>query len=61
MTDELKNEILNAETLSKVEDKDSLVFVDDNPAERHIISGLDGVAVPELGDPETYINILDRS
>lgn len=41
--------------------QDSLVFVDDNPAERHIISGLDGVAVPELGDPETYINILDRS
>lgn len=41
---------------------DSFVFVDDNPAERHIIrQSLTGTAVPEVGGPETYINILDRS
>jgi FkbH-like protein len=42
--------------------QDSLVFVDDNPAERHIIeSQVSGVAVPELEGPDTYIKILDRS
>ncbi len=42
--------------------QDSLVFVDDNPAEREIIrTQLDGVAVPEIGSPEQYIRILDRS
>lgn len=42
--------------------QDSLVFVDDNPAEREIIrTQLDGVAVPEMGSPEQYIRILDRS
>ena len=41
---------------------DSLVFIDDNPAERHIISEqVQDVAVPEMGEPDTYINILDRS
>ena len=41
---------------------DAIVFVDDNPAERHIISGqVRDVAVPELGMPESYINILDKS
>ena len=40
---------------------DSLVFVDDNPAERHIVrENVPGVAVPELGEPETYITTLDR-
>ncbi len=41
---------------------DSLVFVDDNPAERHRVkTGAPEAAVPELGPPETYIRILDRS
>nr|WP_251500372.1 HAD-IIIC family phosphatase [Otoolea muris] len=41
---------------------DSLVFVDDNPAERHRVrTGAPETAVPELGPPETYIRILDRS
>lgn len=41
---------------------DSLVFVDDNPAEREIIKAqVPGVAVPEIGTPEQYIRILDHS
>lgn len=41
---------------------DSLVFVDDNPAEREIIRAqVPGVAVPEMGTPEQYIRILDHS
>lgn len=42
--------------------EDSLVFVDDNPAEREIIRQQNkGVAVPEIGTPEQYIRILDHS
>lgn len=42
--------------------QDSLVFVDDNPAEREIIrTQLSGTAVPELVSPEQYIRILDHS
>lgn len=41
---------------------ESLVFVDDNPAEREIVrSQLPGTAVPDLKTPEQYIRILDRS
>ena len=41
---------------------DSLVFVDDNPAEREIVrSQVPGAAVPEIGTPEQYIRILDHS
>lgn len=41
---------------------DSLVFVDDNPAEREIVSAnVPGVAVPDIGTPEQYIRILNRS
>lgn len=45
---------------------DAFVFVDDNPAERHIVSRMPGTAVPEmtegqLPEPERYIRILDRS
>lgn len=41
---------------------DSLVFVDDNPAERHIVSSqVPETAVPEIGSPEQYISVLDRS
>ena len=42
--------------------QDSLVFVDDNPAEREIVrSSLSGVAVPRMDSPEQYIRVLDRS
>ncbi len=41
---------------------DSLVFVDDNPAEREIVAAqLPMVAVPDLGnDPARFIEIIDR-
>lgn len=41
---------------------DSLVFVDDNPAERMIVEEqVKTVAVPEMTTPETYIHTIDRS
>ena len=41
---------------------DSLVFVDDNPAERDIVRAqVPGVAVPEIGSPEQYIRVLDHA
>lgn len=41
---------------------ESIVFVDDNPAERAIVRDfLKSTAVPEVGSVETYIPILDRS
>lgn len=41
---------------------DSLVFVDDNPAERDIVGvQIPGAAVPEIGAPEQYIRVLDHS
>lgn len=41
---------------------DSLVFVDDNPAEREIIkTQLNDVSAPEIGSPEQYIRVLDHS
>ena len=41
---------------------ESLVFVDDNPAERHIVSEqLKGVCAPELSSVEHYIEVLDRN
>lgn len=41
---------------------ESLVFVDDNPAERHMVrSQLPFVAVPEVSDIEDFIRILDQS
>lgn len=41
---------------------ESLVFVDDNPAERAIIEGtLSGVAIPAIEKPEHYIEIIDKS
>ena len=40
---------------------DSLVFVDDNPAEREIVaSQVAGVTVPDIGTPEQYIRVLDH-
>lgn len=41
---------------------DSFVFIDDNPAERHIVrQNHPEVSVPEVGSPETYIHVIDRS
>ncbi len=41
--------------------QDSLVFVDDNPAEREIVRAqTPGVAAPEIGTPEQYIRVLDH-
>ena len=41
---------------------ESLVFVDDNPAERHIVkSQMPNVATPEISDVSNYIQTLDRS
>ncbi len=41
---------------------ESIVFIDDNPAERAIVSAqLPGVAVPEIGSVEDYIRTIDRS
>lgn len=41
---------------------DSFVFVDDNPAEREIVSAqFPGVAVPAMDAPENFIKILDHS
>lgn len=40
---------------------DALVFVDDNPVERGIVSAqVPSVAVPEVGDATTYLQTLDR-
>ncbi len=41
---------------------ESLVFIDDNPAERHIVSEqLPGVMAPDIGSVQEYIKIIDRS
>ncbi len=40
---------------------DSLVFVDDNPAERAIVSDSLPCAVPEISTVESYIRTLDRN
>ena len=42
--------------------QDSLVFVDDNPAEQEIIrQSLPRVAVPRVEKPEEYVKLIDRS
>lgn len=41
---------------------ESLVFVDDNPVERHIVSGqLKGVNTPDIGEVHEYIQTIDRA
>ena len=41
---------------------DSLVFVDDNPAEREIVrANLPSVSTPELVEPECYESVIDHS
>lgn len=40
---------------------ESLVFIDDNPAERHIVTEqLKGVVAPEIGQVHQYIHTIDR-
>ncbi|MDO5118217.1 MAG: HAD-IIIC family phosphatase, partial [Eggerthellaceae bacterium] len=41
---------------------DSVVFVDDNPAERAIIRGnVPEAAVPEVGEAQNFISVIDRA
>lgn len=41
---------------------ESLVFIDDNPAERHIVTEqLPGVCAPNIGQVQEYIKNIDRS
>lgn len=41
---------------------ESLVFIDDNPAERHIVTEqLKGVAAPDIGEVFQYIQAIDHS
>lgn len=41
---------------------DSIVFIDDNPAEREIVkSQLSGVVSPDIGTVENYIQIIDKA
>lgn len=41
---------------------ESLVFVDDNPAERHIVSEqIPGVSTPEIGESHQYMINIDRN
>ena len=41
---------------------ESLVFVDDNPAERHIVTEqISGVSAPEIGESHQYIVNIDRN
>lgn len=55
-----KNLVDTAEALNIM--PDSMVFVDDNPAERAIVERtVPGVAVPVMDNPENYIRVLDRA
>ena len=41
---------------------DSFVFVDDNPVERSLVENqVAGISVPEVGAPETYIDVIDSN
>ncbi|MCR4922619.1 MAG: HAD-IIIC family phosphatase [Lachnospiraceae bacterium] len=40
---------------------ESFVFVDDNPAEREIVSAQLDMPAPEIGSVEDYIRVIDRS
>lgn len=59
---EPKDRNLAAEALEMNLLPESFVFVDDNPAEREIVrQSIPGCAVPEVGNVESYINIIDRA
>lgn len=41
---------------------EAFVFVDDNPAEREIVrQSIEGTAIPELGEVEQYLSIIDKA
>ncbi|MCH5193782.1 MAG: HAD-IIIC family phosphatase [Oscillospiraceae bacterium] len=40
---------------------ESLVFIDDNPAERHIVEQIEGVCAPDIGSIRDYIRVIDRN
>jgi len=41
---------------------ESLVFVDDNPAERFMVGEqIEGVSVPEIGEVQDYVRVIDRN
>ena len=40
---------------------ESIVFADDNPAEREIVSAQLGIAAPVIDVPENYIRVIDRN
>lgn len=41
---------------------ESLVFIDDNPVERHLVTGqLPGVSAPEIGESHQYVLNIDRN
>ncbi len=54
-----ENLLAMAEELSLL--PESFVFVDDNPAERELVSAQTNAAAPDIGNPEDYIRVLDRS
>ena len=55
-----QNLLHTAETLSLL--PESFVFVDDNPAERDIVSAqIPGIAVPAFGSPADCIRVLDHA
>jgi len=55
-----RNLVQEAEQLNLL--PESFVFVDDNPAEREIIrQSVPGVAVPEIGNVEQYLQTIDRA
>ncbi len=55
-----RNLVLSAEELNLL--PEAFVFVDDNPAEREIVrQGVPGAAVPEIGEAEQYLQILDKA
>lgn len=54
---------LNIEELAKQLNlgADSFAFIDDNPAERKIVKEyIKGIGVPEMGEPENYIKMIDK-
>ncbi len=41
---------------------DAAIFIDDNPAERHIVAGeIYGIVTPELKEPDSYLRVVDEN
>ncbi len=55
-----KNLMRIADELSLI--PDSLVFIDDNPAERYIVKQqFENISAPDIGSVQDYIKVIDRS